>query len=71
MRRAANGIVKSSYFADEAGIVIIAEDSSMDWLITGSDGIMITLEGSGGGYQLVPYDINGGICLLSFQKIEI
>jgi hypothetical protein len=34
MRRAANGIVKSSYFADEAGIVIIAEDSSMDWLIT-------------------------------------
>jgi hypothetical protein len=33
--RSANGIVKSSYFADEAGIVIIAEDSSMDWLITG------------------------------------
>jgi hypothetical protein len=36
MREAANGIVKSSYFADEeAGIVIIAEDSSMDWLIIG------------------------------------
>ena len=62
MRRAANGIVKSSYFADEGGIIIIAEDTQA-WIgsLQGSDGIMITLEGSGSGYQLIPYDINGGI----------
>jgi hypothetical protein len=58
MHRAANGIVKSSYFADEAGIVIIAEDTQA-WIgsLQSSDGIMVTLEGSGSGYQFVPYDI--------------
>jgi hypothetical protein len=69
MRVAAEGIVKTRYFNNIAGIIIIAEkDQYWNGSIGGSDGVQTSWDGAGGGYKAVVCEGGSGIYSVSMQR---